>query len=212
MGLEVEARFRADDAALARLADADRLGPAVLGEPVTVDEVDRYLDTADGDLAAARWACRLRTRGDVTKVSLKGPPAVEGGEAWLHRRPEVEGPAVDVPALDAWPPSAARDRLASITGGRPLHERFRLLQRRTERAVHVDGDPVGTLTLDAVRIVGRGGRDLGQLRIVELEMAAGDGAAESRLAPLAAALARIGGLEPEPRTKLEQAVERLAGA
>lgn len=211
MGLEVEARFRADDAALAALAAADQLGPAVLGAPTTVDEVDRYLDTAAGDLAAARWACRLRTRGGVTKISLKGPPAVAGGAAWLHRRPELEGPATDRPSPDAWPPSEARDRLTSITGGRPLTERFRLLQRRTERAVHVNGEPVGTLTLDAVRIVA-GDRDLGRLRIVELEMAAGDPAAESRLAPLADALARFGGLEPEPRTKLEQAVERLAGA
>ena len=75
----------------------------------------------------------------------------------------------------------------------------------------MDGHLVGTLTLDAVRIVA-GDRELGELRIVELEIAAGDGAAESRLAPLADALARLDGLEPEPRTKLEQAVERLAEA
>ena len=79
MGTEVEVKFLADgEAPLASLAEADTLGPARLGSAVTVDELDVYLDTATGHLAAAGWACRHRDRGRGPIVSLKGP-AREGG-------------------------------------------------------------------------------------------------------------------------------------
>ncbi len=211
MGLEVEARFRATHPdVLEALASLQRLGPAELGPAITVTETDRYLDTADGRLAAARWACRLRRRGGQTLLSLKGPPEPTD-DAWHHRRPEVEGPAT--PALDpgSWPSSPARDRLLELSGGLPLGERFALAQRRTERAVTVDGSPVGTLSLDAVRLLAEG-RERGAFRIVELELREPGTAAEEHLAALAAALNAIPGLEPEPRTKLELAMDRIASS
>ena len=211
MGLEVEARFRADPASLHRLATLPRLGEALLGEPATVDEVDRYLDTDDGRLAAARWACRLRTRGPMTKISLKGPPQPTDGDAWLHRRAEVEGPATDALDPATWPPSEARDRLDDLRRGRPLLERFRLVQRRTERAVALDGDVLGTLTLDAVSVLSADGRPAGGIEIAELELRAADARSEAALRPLAAALAAEG-LAPEPRTKLELAIDLLGSA
>ena len=196
MGFEVEARFRADPASLHRLATLPRLDEALLGAPATVDEVDRYLDTDDGRLAAARWACRLRTRGPMTKISLKGPPQPTDGDAWLHRRAEVEGPATDALDPATWPPSEARDRLA---------------QRRTERAVALDGDVLGTLTLDAVSVLSPDGRPAGGIEIAELELRAADARSEAALRPLAAALAAEG-LAPEPRTKLELAIDLLGSA
>jgi inorganic triphosphatase YgiF len=211
MGLEVEARFRATDPeVLARLAQLERLGPAELGPTATVSETDRYLDTADGRLAAARWACRLRHRDGVTILSLKGPPE-STDDAWHHRRPEVEGPAN--PSLDPshWPPGAARDRLMTMTGGRPLREQFTLAQRRTERAVRVDGATIGTLSLDAVRLLVEG-RERGGFEIVELELRDAGGAGEEHLSALATALAATPGLRPEPRTKLELAVGRIASS
>ena len=210
MATEVEARFRAaDEDTLTRLASVERIGDADLGPPVAVDEEDRYLDTVDGRMAAARWACRLRTREGVTRISLKGPSATAvDADPWLHRRPELEGPAASTLDAAAWPPSAARDRLLELSGGGPLRERFRLLQSRTERTVTLRGRALGTLTLDAVRIA-QAGRDLGRLRIVELELAAPDASAESSLTELARALSELPGLEPEPRTKLEQAAARL---
>ncbi|MGH2418652.1 MAG: CYTH domain-containing protein, partial [Candidatus Limnocylindria bacterium] len=144
MPTEVEAKFRAESAEpLAELATRPRLGRAVLGRPRTVDETDRYLDTADGRLEAARWACRLRSREGTTRISLKGPQ-VEGTVGWYHRRPEVEGPATPTVDPDGWPPSPALDLLATLRAGRPLVERLRLQQRRTERAVALDdGTPIG---------------------------------------------------------------------
>lgn len=211
MPAEIEARFAAaTDATLDRLAASDRLGPATLGPMRPADEVDRYLDTPDGRLAAARWACRLRSRGAGWRISLKGPPhaAHRGSPSWLHEREELEGPATEVADLGGWPASAARDRLVELAGGAPhLVERLRLLQHRRERNVIVDGVDSGTLSLDAVRIVHHG-RELGRLRIVELELPAGT--ARNALVPLAAALDAIEGLTPEPRSKLERALAMLA--
>jgi inorganic triphosphatase YgiF len=210
MALEVEARFRADPDTLVRLAELDRIGDATLGPGRTAEEVDRYLDTDDGRLAAARWACRLRTRDGVTRISLKGPAEAAAAERWLHRRPELEGPATGALDPSEWPASEARSHLESLTGGHPLRERFHLAQRRTERPVVLEGARLGTLSLDAVDVRRPDGRGGGTLEIVELELATADPASEAHLAGLAAALAAIEGLTPEPRTKLEHALERLS--
>ena len=210
MRTEVEAKFRAETGdPLDDLAGRATLGHARLGPGRTVDEVDRYLDTDDGSLAAAGWACRLRSREGVVRISLKGPPSgTDGG--WSHRRPEVEGPATEVIDLAAWPPSDAAALLADLSTGRPLAERLRLDQRRTERAVSgVDGALIGTLTLDRVRMSAEGATDPGELFIVELELDPASPRGEDELPGLAAALAGLPGLAADPRTKLEHALERL---
>ena len=211
MRTEVEARFRAAGVApLEALAVASHLGSAELGTPRTVDETDRYLDTVDGRLAEARWACRLRAREGSVRISLKGPPTATDGHPWHHRRPELEGPATDEIDPDAWPPSAARDLLDDLRGGGTLVERLRLRQRRTERAVQVDGARFGTLSLDAVRVQVQG-EELGELFVVELELDPAATSAERELSGLATALAEVAGLVAERRTKLERALERATG-
>lgn len=208
MGDEVEARFRADGRApLERLATRATLGTATLGPARTVLEQDRYLDTTDGRLRAVRWACRLRSREGSTRISLKGPPATPA-TGWLHRRPEIEGPASSVVDPDAWPESRARTFLLERTGGAPLIEWLRLLQERIERAVSIEGRDVGGLTLDSVTAEQAGAR-LGELYLVELELRP-DADPERDLPALARALAAEPGLAAEPRTKLEIALE-LAG-
>lgn len=210
MPIEVEAKLRADGPdVLAALASIPALGRASLGPAETVAEVDRYLDTDAGSLAAARWACRLRERGSTVRVSLKGPPDAPITAIGVHRRPEVEGPATGDPDPAAWPESEARDLLVELAGGDPLRERLRLRQQRTERAVTLDGKPLGTLTLDVVEIEA-GGRTAGVLHVVELEKDPWS-TDEAGLAEAAAHLARMPGLTPEPMTKLEHALERLAG-
>lgn len=216
MRTEVEARFGSEDAVpLDLLARRPTLGRASLGPGVTVAEIDRYLDTEDGRLAAARWACRLRTRGAETRLSLKGPPADSGTPdgggvpAWRHRRPEVEGPATADIEPEAWPTGPARALLDRLREGADLHEQLRFDQERTERPVRVDGRRLGTLTLDRVAMTSEG-RDLGRLHVVELELddATTDGLAV--LDELAAELAAVPGLSPEGRSKLEHALERRA--
>lgn len=210
MPTEVEAKFRAESAEpLSKLAIRPRLGRALLGQARTVDEVDRYLDTDDGRLAAARWACRLRSREGVTRISLKGPP-VDPVTGWHHRRPEVEGPATDAIEPGGWPASPALELLDRLRDGRPLVERLRLHQARTERAVTLEsGDAIGTLTMDLVRMAADG-TDLGQLFMVELELDASSESGEAELDRLAAELAATDGLVAEPRSKLEHALAHLA--
>lgn len=210
MPTEVEAKFRAESfEPLAELAARPRLGRAVLGSPRTAHETDRYLDTADGRLEAASWACRLRSREGIIRISLKGPPD-ERTAGWYHRRPEVEGPANARVDPDNWPPSAALELLATLRDGRPLVERLRLDQQRTERSVALDdGTSIGTLTLDRVRMLADG-NDLGELFVVELELDPSSERAEADLDGLAAELIAIEGLVPEPRSKLEHALQRVA--
>lgn len=210
MRAEVEAKFISDDpAALAALASAPSLGSATLGPARVVPEADRYLDTSDGALAAARWACRLRDRDGLTRVSLKGPAETTDG-AWHHRRPEIEGPATASIVPTDWPESDARRTLDELAGGAELVERVELRQERTERPTIVDGAPVATLSLDVVDVFARGTR-LGRLHVVELELAGDDALPASGFEALAGALAARPGLRPDPRSKLEHALEMLDG-
>lgn len=207
--IESELKFRAeDDAPLRALAAAPTLGPASLGPARPVDETDRYLDTADLRLAAAGWACRVRSRQGRTTLSLKGRGEHDAADP-VHRRSELEGPAHTVLDPTAWPPSAARDLLLGLAGGQSLHERFTLVQARTERDVSVAGVSVGLLSLDRSRVVHRG-VELGGLWVVELEFGTDGVALGLHAAPLAAALAATPGLVRDPLTKLEHALDLLA--
>lgn len=209
MPAEIEAKFRADSpSVLEALTAAPSIGFAELGAPTTADELDRYLDTADGRLAAARWACRLRSRAGGVLISLKGPAESTDG-AWHHARPELEGPASDSFDPDDWPPSEARSLVLELAGDAPLVERLALRQRRTERAVLVDGRRVGTLSLDTVEVVDAP-PDEPPLLAVELELIDDAAIERSRFEALAAALLERGGLRADPQSKLEHALERLA--
>jgi inorganic triphosphatase YgiF len=205
-GLETELKLRAEDAALEGLAIVPSLGPATLGPPREVEELDVYLDTADGRLAAARWACRLRSREGRRWVSLKGPAEHRPGEA-LHRRPEVEGPAphADANSPAAWPESPARDLVLRLAGDATLSERLSLRQRRVEREVIVVGGRVGLMSLDRVTVL-RQGQALGSFGVAELELDDGEAPAPW-LASLTGTLTALPGVEPEPMSKLERALE-----
>lgn len=201
--LEIELKLAAEtEAPLEVLSGLERLGPAVLGPAQTVTELDRYLDTADGRLEVARWACRLRTRDGRTVVSLKGPARHEPGDA-LHRRPEVEGPAGPGDDPAGWPASEARDLVTTLAAGAPLRELLALHQQRTERPVTLGARRLATLSLDRARVVSAG-RERGRLRVVELELAPGVEPDAAR--DVVDALRRLPGLVPEPASKLERAV------
>ncbi|HEY7527230.1 MAG TPA: CYTH domain-containing protein [Candidatus Limnocylindria bacterium] len=205
--LEVELKLRAEDEApLWRLAAIERLARCVLGPPREFSELDRYLDTADRRLGAARWACRLRTRDGSVRVSLKGPAEHQAGDD-VHRRPELEGPAAGDLDVSRWPPSAARDHLLRLTGSRPLVELLVLRQVRIEREVSAERQ-LGVLSLDRV-VVLAGGAERGRFLAVELELAAD--AVDGPVADAAfAELRAMDGLTPEPRSKLERALAMLS--
>jgi inorganic triphosphatase YgiF len=204
--IERELKLRAkDDEPLRVLATTQRLGRFALGPARVANELDRYLDTPDGRLAAGRWACRLRERDGAVRVSLKGPPE-HGAADPLHRRPEVEGEAdADAPPTE-WPSSAARNQLLQLSGGEPLVERLVLRQERTERSVRGDSE-VGTLSLDRVTVLHHG-EPVGEMRVVELELLPG-GSADTDTDELVRELLGVPGLALEPHTKLERALAIL---
>jgi inorganic triphosphatase YgiF len=209
--IESELKLIADgEAPLSWLATRARLGRARLGPPRTVEELDRYLDTAGRRLASEGWACRLRTRQGSTTVSLKGPAEHREG-AVLHRRPELNGPATVRAAPSGWPPSEARDLLDAMSGGEPLVERLTLVQARTEREVVMHGRRAGTLSLDRVKVVA-GGVELGLLHIVELELDPTTVPVAPDADHLSEALERIDGLRRDPMTKLQHALDMIARA
>ncbi|MEP6680332.1 MAG: CYTH domain-containing protein [Chloroflexota bacterium] len=212
MAIEVESKFQAaSQETLRRLATIDRLGRARLGAATVGRDLDRYLDTADERLAAAGWACRLRTRDERTIVSLKGAtPSIVGDRSGLHRRPEVEGPATADLEPTAWPASAALELLLALAGGQSLEERLRLDQRRTERDVLLDGERVAILSLDEVVVLDAAGRSVGRMLVVELEHT-GDTDADE-MAAVADALRADPELAPDPLTKLEHASQLIAAS
>jgi inorganic triphosphatase YgiF len=210
MPTEVEARFRADGRdRVAWLSSVTALGNVELGPARTFEEVDRYLDTDARALAEAGWACRLRTRGNLVTISLKGPAVVAPSGRGIHRRPEVEGPATPSEDPRTWPPSDARERVDRLRAGAPLREVLALRQVRTERTVSRRGAPFATLSIDEVT-VDRAGLIRGPFHVVEVELDDVTPDGEEGLADLAVALAERG-LAPDRLTKLERAIELLAG-
>ena len=207
-GVEAELKYTAlDGRPLFELEGLPALGAAHLGPPRMTLELDRYLDTADQRLAAARWACRLRERDGGTIVSLKGPPQHRPDDV-VHRRDELEGPGG--PGLDplTWPASPARERLLEMTQGGELVERFRLEQERTERVVSLGEMPVGILSLDRVRVLNHD-HEAGRMYVVEVELDPATLAAGFDHRPVADALERVPGLTRDPLSKLERALALL---
>jgi inorganic triphosphatase YgiF len=69
--------------------------------------VDRYFDTAGRALAEAGYGTRLRKVDGKTVLTVKADIDVVGGR---HNRLELEAPATQELDVNAWEPSAARDR------------------------------------------------------------------------------------------------------
>jgi CHAD domain-containing protein len=162
---------------------------------------DSYFDTASGRLLAGGYACRLRSMGGGLLLTLKG---LGGAEGAIHRRPEHE---VRLPAWDpdpaTWPEGAARSAALELTGGETVQPLVELVQQRVLADV-MDGDRlVGQLSLDAVRTEA-GGRPASYH---ELELELAESGTEADLARIVEELIITWGLAPEPRSKLERALE-----
>ncbi len=204
--IEVELKYQVADLAIGeRLLGSDRLGKFVPdGEIRVAEHDDRYLDTPDGVLDAARMAVRLRVEGDQTTLTVKSPGSVEGA---LRRREELEGPADTSTPPASWPRSAARDRLLELIGDRPLLELVTIRQFRRKRDF-VTTEATVELSLDEVRIV----VDQHTVdRFIELEAELTRGP-EDALGPLIGLLDGRPGLSPTVSSKLARALEASAAA
>jgi CHAD domain-containing protein len=206
---EVELKYRVGDLAAAeRVLAADRLGPftgAAAGARATQME-DRYVDTADGALARAGFAVRLRQKGGETIVSVKSLAYVDGPGGSMSRE-ELEGPADRVAPPSDWPASDARALVLEHAGDAPLVERVTIRQLRRVRQLRAASTRV-ELSLDEVDVVARG-RVVDRFVELEAELTKGD---RSELAALGEAIESETGLERAGTSKLEAALAALDGS
>ena len=209
MSEEVELKYRVGDLAAAeRVLAADRLGPftgAAAGARATQLE-DRYVDTADGALARAGFAVRLRQKGGETIVSVKSLAHTDGPGGALSRE-ELEGPADRVAPPSDWPASDARALVLEHAGDAPLVERVTIRQLRRVRQLRAASTRV-ELSLDEVDVVARG-RVVERFVELEAELTKGD---RDDLAALGAAIESESGLERAGTSKLEAALAALDGS
>ncbi len=206
---EVELKYRVGDLAAAeRVLGSERLGPfsGTSGRPRTTQFEDRYVDTADGALARAGFAVRLRQTGGSTLVSIKSLAHTDGPGGSV-RREEFEGPADRVAPPADWPASDARALVLEHAGDAPLVERVTIRQLRRKRQLRSATTRV-ELSLDEVDVVARG-RVVDRFIELEAELTRGD---ERELTALGAALAEEPTLRPARTSKLEAALAALDGA
>jgi CHAD domain-containing protein len=200
--MEVELKFRMTDAATGeRLIAGDELaGFTALGPAETSNVEDRYVDTPDGALAAAGYAGRLRSDDHTTLITLKGLRRADDGGV-VHRREELEGPAVEGEAAASWPESAARDTVLRLAADQPLTEIACIRQTRRKRLYGRDGAVV-EVSVDDVSVLADGSV-AERFAELELELREGD---EAALEPLADLLNEIEELVPAQTSKLERAL------
>jgi len=206
--IEVELKYRVVDAAAgdAYLA-ADDLAGFKPASPVRSTQVeDRYIDTADGAMARAGFAARLRQTAKGTTVAVKSAVRRVGAGS-VHRREELEGPADRTAHPRDWPPSDARSVLLEQGGDAPLVELVTIRQLRRKRILERDGTSV-ELSLDEVDAVTRS-RVVGRFVELEVELIRGN---EGDLAEIDAVLAADKGLAPAETSKLQSALRAIAAA
>jgi CHAD domain-containing protein len=200
--IEVELKYRVVDLAAAeRYLVDEEIGTFAGTSALRSSQFeDRYVDTADGALAKAGFAVRLRQSGKGTIVSVKSLARTEGAGGAM-RREELEGPADRTAGPIEWPASDARSLVLELAGDAALVELVTIRQLRRKRIVR-DGDTRVELSLDEVDVVARS-RVIDRFVELEAELVKG---AEERLSVLADVFAADPALAPATGSKLEAAM------
>jgi CHAD domain-containing protein/adenylate cyclase class IV len=206
--IEIELKYRVMDAAAGdRYLGADEIAGFRPSSPVRSTQVeDRYIDTANGAMARAGFAARLRQTAKTTTVAVKSSVR-RVGTGNVHRREELEGPADRTAHPRDWPPSDARSLILEQCGDAPLVEVVTIRQLRRKRILELDGTSV-ELSLDEVDAVSRS-RVVGRFVELEVELMSGD---EAGLAAIDRELAADPGLAPADTSKLQSALRAVAAS
>ena len=201
--VEIELKYRVTDPLRGeQLLASGTLGPfRAAGSAPSLQFEDRYVDTADGALARAGFAARLRHSRSLVIVTLKSLGRASGP---LQRRTEIEGPASDGADPATWPPSPARSLILELCGDAPLVERVTIRQLRRRRRL-IAGTAIVELSLDEVDVLSRT-EVVDHFVELEAELLAGD---ESALDELRQELDADPGLHASPGSKLEAGIEAL---
>jgi inorganic triphosphatase YgiF len=198
--VEVELKYRlATLAAGERYLKADELAGFRPATRITTTQLeDRYLDTAEGALARAGFAARLRSSRTSTVISVKSTARNDDA---VHRREELEGAADRMSGPLGWPASDARSLVLELCGDAPLVEIVTIRQLRRHRELRDELAAV-ELSLDEVDVVSRS-RVVDRFAELEVELIRGE---EQRLDDVAAVLRADPALDGSRGSKLETAL------
>jgi CHAD domain-containing protein len=199
--IEVELKYRLKNiAAGERYLGAHEVAGLRASSPTRTTQLeDRYVDTADGALARAGFAARLRMSPAGTLLTVKSTNRRNGGAT--HRREELEGPADRTAGPRDWPPSDARSLILEMCGDAPLVELVTIRQLRRRRELRA-ADDLFELSLDEVDVVARS-QIVERFSELEIELVQGD---EARLTAVAEVLDKDPGLDNVDISKLETAL------
>jgi CHAD domain-containing protein len=202
--IEVELKYRLKNlAAGERYLGAHEIAGLRASSPTRTTQLeDRYVDTADGALARAGFAARLRVSPSGTLLTVKSTNRRNGGAS--HRREELEGAADRTAGPRDWPPSDARSLILEMCGDAPLVELVTVRQLRRRRELRA-GDSLFELSIDEVDVVARS-QVVDRFAELELELVHGD---EARLNAVAEVLDKDAGLENVAVSKLETALSAV---
>ena len=204
MNMEIESRYVVPDRLLfSKLLKLERLGPYTLRPHRSLKIVDHYLDTRGRALLRQGWACRLRSQNSHWGITLKGPKTLHGP---VMARTELE---VSLPErienVARWPKGPLRKQVVELVGGLPMGRLLTIRQTRHCFLVFAGSRQVGELSLDIVRVSGSDMRHKSYM--LECELLEGGKVAD--LERLDTFLVGGYGLIPEPRSKLQRALELI---
>jgi CHAD domain-containing protein len=204
--MEVEAKFRAQsEDTLRTLREATHLAGLPLGPSWTEEFADTYMDTESWQILAGGYFCRRRLSEGRVLITIKQVQAAGGA---VHRREELEVELGGYAPPSRWPESAARDKVLELSQGAPLLPMLELRQDRTMRLVGDQEAPIAELSLDAVRLGPSDGAAPRQEKMYfEVEVELKEHGSEDELAAIVAELQTAWGLEPEPRSKFQRALD-----
>jgi CHAD domain-containing protein len=199
--IEIELKYRLKNVAAGeRYLGAHEVAGLRASSPTRTTQLeDRYVDTADGALARAGFAARLRVSPSGTLLTVKSTNRRNGGAT--HRREELEGPADRTAGPRDWPPSDARSLILEMCGDAPLVELVTIRQLRRRRELRA-ADSLFELSLDEVDVVARS-QIVERFTELEIELVHGD---EARLTAVAEVLEKDPGLDTADVSKLETAL------
>jgi CHAD domain-containing protein len=164
---------------------------------------DRYVDTADGALARAGYAARLRITASSTIISVKATNRRSTARG-PFRREELEGPADRTSPPRDWPHSAARSLILELGGDAPLVELVTVRQVRRKRELS-SPESVLEVSLDEVEVVLRS-QVVSRFVELEVELVRGD---EAGLASVGQVLDADPALKASRESKLEAALSAV---
>ena len=187
MGREFELKYRADAETLSAIEKT------YTGfEPMSMETT--YYNTPDGELGNRRWTLRRRFENGISVCTLKTPGTGGSCGEWEMEENEI---LKAIPQLIA---EGAPEELAALTANGIIES---CAARFTRLACKIGLEECTVeLALDSGFLLG-GGREL-PFAEVEVELKAGS---EEAAAAFAQSLAVKFGLTPEPKSKLQRALE-----